>query len=193
MILKPKSCSFLLQRYGCFKNHYCKHVNGDVNFDKLVHENMFYSIVVGFPKSSHKFNLSQGQPYGHRARPLKVTEQEPQGNRARAPRSQSEPQGHRARAPRSQSEPKVPILRGPFFHIDPPVTTPDRPAASQPLTRDPYPHPPLQGGRKINSAALIKKMPSLPVDYFHADRHALGLVVLGSGLLINTITASCSK
>ena len=37
MILKPKSCSFPLQRYGCCKNHFriYTHVNGDVNFDKL--------------------------------------------------------------------------------------------------------------------------------------------------------------
>ena len=54
MILKPKSCSFPLQRYGCCKNHFCIHVNGDVNFDKLVHENMFYSVITGFPKSGHK-------------------------------------------------------------------------------------------------------------------------------------------
>ena len=53
MILKPKSCSFPLQRYGWCKNHFCIHVNGDVNFDKLVHENMFYSVIVGFPKSGH--------------------------------------------------------------------------------------------------------------------------------------------
>ena len=53
MILKPKSCSFPLQRYGCCKNHFCIHVNGDVNFDKLVHENMFYSVITGFPKSGH--------------------------------------------------------------------------------------------------------------------------------------------
>ena len=55
MILKPKSCSFPLQRYGCCKNHFCIHVNGDVNFDKLVHENMFYSVIVGFPKSGHNY------------------------------------------------------------------------------------------------------------------------------------------
>ena len=55
MILKPKSCSFPLQRYLCCKNHFriCIHVNGDVNFDKLVHENMFYSVITGFPKSGH--------------------------------------------------------------------------------------------------------------------------------------------
>ena len=57
MILKPKSCSFPLQRYGCCKNHFCIHVNGDVNFDKLVHENMFYSVIVGFPKSGHIFEM----------------------------------------------------------------------------------------------------------------------------------------
>ena len=56
MILKPKSCSFPLQRYGCCKNHFCIHVNGDVNFDKLVHESMFYSVITGFPKSGHIFN-----------------------------------------------------------------------------------------------------------------------------------------
>ena len=38
-----------------FKNHFCIHVNGDVNFDKLVHENMFYSVITGFPKSGHIF------------------------------------------------------------------------------------------------------------------------------------------
>ena len=57
MILKPKSP---LQRYGCCKNHSCIHVNGDVNFDKLVHvhENMFYSVNVGFPKLNPvKINL----------------------------------------------------------------------------------------------------------------------------------------
>ena len=59
MILKPKSCSFPLQRYGCCKNHFCVHVNGDVNFDKLVHENMFYSVIVGFPKSGHILSLSE--------------------------------------------------------------------------------------------------------------------------------------
>ena len=47
MILKPKPCSFQLQSYGCYKNHFCIHVNGDVNFDKLVHENMFTRL---FPK-----------------------------------------------------------------------------------------------------------------------------------------------
>ena len=36
-----------------FKNHFCIHVNGDVNFDKLVHENMFYSVFTCFPKSGH--------------------------------------------------------------------------------------------------------------------------------------------
>ena len=36
-----------------FKNHFCIHVNGDVNFDKLVHENMFYSVITCFPKSGH--------------------------------------------------------------------------------------------------------------------------------------------
>ena len=55
MILKPKSCSFPLQRYGCCKNHFYIHVNGDVNFDKLVHENMFFSVITGFPKSGHNF------------------------------------------------------------------------------------------------------------------------------------------
>ena len=45
MILKPKPCSFPLKRYGCCKNHFCIHVNGDVNFDKLVHENMFYRVM----------------------------------------------------------------------------------------------------------------------------------------------------
>ena len=29
-----------------FKNHFCIHVNGDVNFDKLVHENMFTSFIM---------------------------------------------------------------------------------------------------------------------------------------------------
>ena len=55
MILKPKSCSFPLQRYGCCKNHFCIHVNGDVNLDKLVHENMFYSVITGYPKSGHNY------------------------------------------------------------------------------------------------------------------------------------------
>ena len=67
MILKPKSCSFPLQRYRCCKNHFCIHVNEDVNFDKLVHENMFYSIITGFPKSGHiwctegKYWCTQGE------------------------------------------------------------------------------------------------------------------------------------
>ena len=52
MILKP--CSLPLRRYGCYNNHFCVHVNGDVNFDKLVHENMFYSVMPGFRKSGHK-------------------------------------------------------------------------------------------------------------------------------------------
>ena len=52
MILKPRSLP--LRRYGCYNNHFCVHVNGDVNFDKLVHENMFYSVMPGFRKSGHK-------------------------------------------------------------------------------------------------------------------------------------------
>ena len=63
MILKPKSCSFPLQRYGCCKNHFCIHVNGDVNFDKLVHENMFYSVIVGFPKSGHIYTCKTNPLY----------------------------------------------------------------------------------------------------------------------------------
>ena len=35
----------------CFKNHFCVHVNGDVDFDKLVHENKFNKILwLVFPK-----------------------------------------------------------------------------------------------------------------------------------------------
>ena len=30
-----------------------RHLNGDVNFDKLIHENMFYSVNAGFRKSGH--------------------------------------------------------------------------------------------------------------------------------------------
>ena len=30
MILKPKPCSFPLQSYGCYKNHFCINVNRDV-------------------------------------------------------------------------------------------------------------------------------------------------------------------
>ena len=48
MILKPKPCSFPLQRYGCCKNHFRIHANGDVNFDKLVHENMFVALMLVF-------------------------------------------------------------------------------------------------------------------------------------------------
>ena len=51
MIPKPKPCSVPFQSYGCFKNDFCIiHVNGDVNFDKHVHENKFPSLVEGFPK-----------------------------------------------------------------------------------------------------------------------------------------------
>ena len=60
MILKPKSCSFPLQRYGCCKNHFCIHVSGDVNLDKLVHENMFYSVITGYPKSGHIWTSCSG-------------------------------------------------------------------------------------------------------------------------------------
>ena len=38
--------------FRCYKNHFCIYVNGDVNFDKLVHENMFTSLMAGSVKSS---------------------------------------------------------------------------------------------------------------------------------------------
>ena len=56
MVLTPKLCSFPLQRYGCCKTCFCMHVNGDINFDKLVHENMFLSVMTGFHKSGNKIN-----------------------------------------------------------------------------------------------------------------------------------------
>ena len=68
VIPKPKPCSVPFQSYGCFKNDFCIHVNGDVNIDKHVHENMFTSLVEGFPKTGHNFthlctpNFISGQP-----------------------------------------------------------------------------------------------------------------------------------
>ena len=47
------TCSFPLQSYGYYKNHFCIHVNGDVNFDRLVYENMFTSHMTDFPKTTH--------------------------------------------------------------------------------------------------------------------------------------------
>ena len=65
VIPKPKPCSVPFQSYGCFKNDFCIHVNGDVNFDKHVHENMFTSLVEGFPKTGHNYGITRYWQKGH--------------------------------------------------------------------------------------------------------------------------------
>ena len=45
-----KPCSFPLESNGCYQNYF---LHGYINFDRLVHENMFTSLMEGFPKTSH--------------------------------------------------------------------------------------------------------------------------------------------
>ena len=52
MIFKSKLC------YGCYKNHFGIHVNGD---DKRVHENMFTSFMEGFPKTGLMMSQKNSQ------------------------------------------------------------------------------------------------------------------------------------
>ena len=56
---KKEFLGYTLQRiklykyfFDCLKNHFCiQSVDADVNFDKLVHENRFYSIMTAFRRS----------------------------------------------------------------------------------------------------------------------------------------------
>ena len=54
MVQELKFYCLPLQSYKGLKTKFSMFVNVDVNFDKLVQENMFCLLSAGFPKTGHK-------------------------------------------------------------------------------------------------------------------------------------------